>query len=312
MRIFQYDDKGARALGIAVNGREFVPLKTAAPELPGDLIALLNIPDGLKHAEAASKACAARQSFDGLTYLPLLSTPNALWALALNFKRHIEETGLTTSREYPQMFMRHARSFVGHLQPLVCPPSSVARAYDYEGELMVLIGKPGRHIPQDKAMEHVAGFTVCNEGSIREYQSHNRQFGLGKNFDKSGSYGPFLVTTDEVPDYQQSELITRLNGIVRQRTPMSDLLFNVEQTIAYLSKGTHLQPGDAICMGTPGALPPTSGDTEGTDLSKQYGPIKVLGLVHMKPGDTVEVEITRVGILRNPVIADEPDAYRAG
>ncbi len=312
MRIFQYDDKGARALGVAVSEREFVPLKAAAADLPGDLIALMKMPDGLKRAETAANASVARQSFDGITYLPLLSAPNALWALALNFKRHIEETGLTTSREYPHMFMRHARSFVGHMQPLVCPPPSVARAYDYEGELMVLIGKPGRHIPLDKAMDHVAGFTVCNEGSIREYQSQNRQFGLGKNFEKSGSYGPFLVTLDEVPNYQQSELVTRLNGVVRQRTPMSDLLFNVEQTIAYLSKGTHLQPGDAICMGTPGALPPAPGDVEGADLSKQYGPIKVPGLVHMKPGDTVEVEITGVGILRNPVIADQPDAYRAG
>ncbi len=134
---------------------------------------------------------------------------------------------------------------------------------------------------------------------------HNRQFGLGKNFEASGSYGPWLVTADEFGDPAEQRVSTRVNGVLRQDAPLSDMLFSVAQVISYLSDGYMLRAGDLIAMGTPGALPPKPDDIEGQDMTKQYGPFKVPGLVHMRPGDIVEVEISKLGVLRNPVIADQ-------
>ncbi|WP_293238898.1 fumarylacetoacetate hydrolase family protein, partial [Paludibacterium sp.] len=242
---------------------------------------------------------------------PFLGRSNAMWALALNFKTHIAETGLTTSPDYPHIFLRTGASFVGHGEPLRCPPSEVARAFDYEGELAVVIGKAGRHIPPEKAFEHIAGYTCLNEGSVREYQVQNRQFGLGKNFEESGSYGPWLMTPDEFGDPSRSRVRTWVNGVKRQDAPLNDMLFDVAHVVSYLSEGYRLRPGDLIAMGTPGALKPGPDDAEGHDMSKQYGPFKVPGLVHMKPGDLVEVEISGLGVLANPVRADHPRQYTA-
>lgn len=310
MRLFQFDDAGRAAIGAAVTDAEFVNLSDADVNLPRDLQTLLTLPNGLDRAKAAAARAASRRPLSGVTFLPLIARPNAIWALALNFKRHIEETGLTTSTEHPHVFLRMAASLVAHNQPLLCPPPEVARAFDYEGELAVVIGRGGRHVPPENALDHVAGFTCFNEGSVREYQSHNRQFGLGKNFEQSGSCGPWLVTRDEVPDYKSERLITRLDGMVRQESTLSDLLFDVEQVISYLSSGYELRVGDIIAMGTPGALPQADPNDPGNDLSRQFGRIKVKGLVHMRPGSTVEVEITSIGTLRNPIVADRPHAYR--
>ncbi len=239
-----------------------------------------------------------------VTLKPFLERPNAIWALALNFKSHIAETGLQTSLEFPHLFMRTAASYVGGNEPIIAPPEAIARAFDYEGELGVVIGKPGRFIPVERAMEHVAGYTCINEGSVREYQMHNRQFGLGKNFEASGSYGPWLMTGDEFGDPATHSVLTRVNGVVRQRAPLDDMLLDVAKVISYLSQGYRLRPGDFIAMGTPGALKPQPDDKEGQDLSRQYGPFPTPGLVHMRPGDCVEVEIDGLGVLRNPVAAD--------
>jgi 2-keto-4-pentenoate hydratase/2-oxohepta-3-ene-1,7-dioic acid hydratase in catechol pathway len=312
MRLFQFDDAGRAAIGAAVSDREFVNLSDPDAKLPRDLQTLLAMPKGLDAARSALGRNAARRPLSGVKFHPLIAKPNAIWALALNFKRHLEETGLTTSKTHPHVFLRQAASLVAHNEPLKCPPPEVARAFDYEGELAVVIGRGGRHVPPEKALDHVAGFTCFNEGSVREYQSHNRQFGLGKNFEQSGSCGPWLTTSDEVPDYKSSTLTTRLDGIVRQQSSLSDLLFDVEQVVSYLSSGYELRVGDIIAMGTPGALPLDDPNDVGHDLSKQFGPIKVKGLVHMRPGSTVEVEISGIGTLRNPVVADAPHAYRAG
>lgn len=215
MRLFQYDDGGRAGIGIAVSETEFFELSTVDASLPRDMKSLLAMRDGLDRARRAMTPAAPRRPLAGITFLPLISRPNAIWALALNFKRHIEETGLTTSQKFPHVFLRMPASIVAHGAPLLCPPPEVARAFDYEGELAVIIGRGGRHIPPEKALDHVAGFSCFNEGSVREYQSHNRQFGLGKNFEQSSSCGPWLVTRDEVPDYKSAHLVTRLDGVVR-------------------------------------------------------------------------------------------------
>jgi len=224
---------------------------------------------------------------------------NAFWGLALNFTKHIEETNLDTSREYPQVFLRARSSLVPAWANLICPPPELGHRFAYEGELAVVIGKAGRHIPVERALEHVMGYTICNEGSFREYQAHNRQFGLGKNMESSGSFGPWLTTRDEFGALGDKSVVTTLNGIVRQNSPLSDMLFTVERAIAYLSSGYCLRPGDVIAMGTPGAV---SSEANG-------GPAQP---VDMKPGDTVEVTITGLGVLHNRVVADRPAHYRTG
>jgi 2-keto-4-pentenoate hydratase/2-oxohepta-3-ene-1,7-dioic acid hydratase in catechol pathway len=304
MKIIAYANGDDTALGVVTCPTHFVDVADVAPELPQDLIAILEREDGLAHLREVTEGLRGNRALSEVTLKPFLARPNAIWALALNFKSHIAETGLQTNAAYPHLFMRTAASFVGAGEPILAPRPSLARAFDYEGELAVVIGKSGRYIPVEEAMDYVAGYSCLNEGSVREYQMHNRQFGLGKNFEASGAYGPWLMTADEFGDPAQHSVLTRINGVVRQRAPLDDMLLNVAQVISYLSEGYCLRPGDLIAMGTPGALKPQPDDVEGQDLSRQYGPFPTPGLVHMRPGDLVEVEIDGLGVLRNPVIAD--------
>lgn len=305
MRIFSYGSAGASRIGVMAGDESFVALEEAAPSLPRNLRAILDLPDGLTRVRDAVAGKRGTHALRDVRFLPLIADPPVIWALALNFKTHIEETGLTTSREFPHLFIRMPASVVGHNQPLLCPPPEVAKEFDYEGELAVIIGKAGRHIPVEKAFDHIAGFTCFNEGSVRDYQRHNRNFGLGKNFERSGSIGPWMMTTDAFGDPAAQRVITRLNGIERQNAPLSDMLFSVGQVVHYLSTGYRLQPGDIIAMGTPGALPPHPGET-----LAPAGRHKIHGQVNMKPGDRVEVEVTGLGVLANAIVADEPAAYR--
>ncbi len=283
MRLFTYDDGGEPRVGVAVDNERFVALHECAADLPRNLRRLIALPDGIDRARQAVSGRPGDRMLSAVRFLPVITDPNAVWCLALNFKTHLRETGLSTSTEFPHVFLRMMASLVGHGEPLHCPPANVAVEYDYEGELGVVIGRGGRNIALGDALDHVAGYTCINEGSVRDYQRHNRNFGLGKNFEASGSVGPWLVTADSFGHPSQQRLITRVNGIERQNEALSDMLFGVEPVIHYLSQGYDLRPGDVIAMGTPGALPS--------------------GLVHMQPGDIVEVEVTTLGILRNPVIA---------
>jgi len=310
MKIIRYEHRGQSGIGVMADDRRFIGLLEAAPQLPPTLLGIMALGDGLEPIRRAVQGHEPNLSIAAVTLRPFLDRPNALWALALNFKSHIAETGLTTSREFPQVFLRTVASYVGQDEPLLCPPAEIARAFDYEGELGVVIGRPGRHIPIDRALDHVAGYTCVNEGSVREYQIHNRQFGLGKNFEASGSYGPWLMTPDEFGDPASRSVTTRVNGVVRQRAPLDDMLFDVSSVVSYLSQGYELRPGDMIAMGTPGVLPAESQDVEGLNLARQHGPFKIPGLVHMRPGDVVEVEISGLGVLRNTVVADAPAHYR--
>jgi 2-keto-4-pentenoate hydratase/2-oxohepta-3-ene-1,7-dioic acid hydratase in catechol pathway len=305
MRIISYSENNAPRIGVVTGADAFVPVAEVAPSLPATLRALLAMPSGLARLRDAAGGKQGTRGLKSATLLPVIPDPQATWALALNFKTHIEETGLTTSREFPHLFIRTPASIVGHNQPLLCPPPEVAKEFDYEGELGVIMGRGGRHIPVEKAFDHIAGFCCCNEGSVREYQRHNRNFGLGKNFERSGSTGPFLMTRDEFGDPKQQRVVTRLNGIERQNAPLNDMLFPVEQVIHYLSTGYTLLPGDVIMMGTPGALPPHPGEA-----LQPSGRHKILGQVNMKPGDKVEVEITGLGVLANTIAADEKPSYR--
>ena len=300
MKVVSYRHQGKPGVGVVVGEKGVIALANAAPALPDDLRRILQIDPTLARVRAATEGKSADLTLDDIAFDPLIREPHATWALALNYKLHIEETGLTTSAVYPQIFLRMPICQVGHNMPLWAPNRKIAQAYDYEGELAVIIGRPGRFIKRDEALAHVAGYSCYNEGSVREYQGHNRQFGLGKNFERSGSFGPWLMTPDEFGDPAEHTLITRLNGIERQRAKISGLLFDVPRLIEYLSEGYTLQPGDVIVTGSPGALPLRAGEKP----EQPVGKVIVAGQLHMRPGDVREVEVDGLGVLSNPVIED--------
>jgi 2-keto-4-pentenoate hydratase/2-oxohepta-3-ene-1,7-dioic acid hydratase in catechol pathway len=300
VKVISYRHQGKHGVGVVAGTKGVVALSKAAPDLPGDLRRILEVDPTLAIVRAATAGKSADLSLDDIEFDPVIREPHATWALALNYKLHIEETGLTTSPDYPQIFLRMPICQVGHKMPLWAPSQKIAEAYDYEGELAVIIGKPGRFIKRGEALAHVAGYSCYNEGSVREYQGHNRQFGLGKNFERSGSFGPWLMTPDEFGDPADHTLITRLNGTERQRARISGMLFEVPRIIEYLSEGYTLQPGDVIVSGSPGALPLRAGEKP----EKPVGKVIVEGQLHMRPGDVCEIEIDGLGVLSNPVIED--------
>ncbi|HKT19620.1 MAG TPA: fumarylacetoacetate hydrolase family protein [Stellaceae bacterium] len=300
MRFISYRAGDLHGVGVMIDDARFVTLRRLLPDLPSSLREILEQGAlSVKRIAAAIEGNEGDLRLDQVHLDPVIPAPHATWALALNFPMHIEETGLTTSPDYPQIFQRMPISVVGHREPIWCPNPAVAKTYDYEGELAVIIGKPGRHIPVGAALSHVAGYACYNEGSVREFQGHNRQFGLGKNFERSGSFGPWLMTADEFGDPKQHRVITRLNGVEKQNESLEKMLFSVEQVIHYLSTGYTLQPGDVIAMGTPGALRNPPGY-----VPAPYDSPRISGRTHMKPGDRCDVEITGLGVLSNPVVAD--------
>lgn len=223
-------------------------------------------------------------ALDDLTLLPVIPDPEKIICVGINFGTHIREAGREPP-PYPVLFPRYADSLVAHGTPMIAPPES--ETFDFEGEMAVIIGKGGRRIAEADAMNHVAGYTCFNDGTIRAYQRHSSQFMPGKTFPGTGGMGPWLVTTDEITDPDQMHLRTILNGEVMQEAPISDLVFGVEALIAYCSKFTNLNPGDVIVTGTPGGV--------GFFRKPQ---------VFMKEGDVIEVEITGIGTLSNPVKAE--------
>jgi 2-keto-4-pentenoate hydratase/2-oxohepta-3-ene-1,7-dioic acid hydratase in catechol pathway len=217
-----------------------------------------------------------------VTLLPPVPNPDKILCIGLNYLPHILESG-RPHPTHPSIFTRYPESLVGHGQPLVRPRAS--REFDYEGELAVVIGKAGRHIPADRAADHVLGYSIVNEGSVRDYQNHTTQFWPGKSFERSGSMGPWIVTADEVGDIAAQHLTTRVNGNVEQHTPISDMAITVAGIIAYASTVITLRPGDVIATGTPGGV--------GRYRKPQ---------LFLEPGMAVEVEITGIGTLSNGIV----------
>jgi 2-keto-4-pentenoate hydratase/2-oxohepta-3-ene-1,7-dioic acid hydratase in catechol pathway len=223
---------------------------------------------------------------DEVEFLPPVADACKFLCIGINYVPHMKEMGRERP-EYPVVFVRFADSIVGHGQAMLRPLDSVQ--FDYEGELAVVIGRRARRVTRAAALDYVAGYACFNDGSVRDYQRHSQQFTPGKNFHASGSFGPYLVTADEVPDSRKLRLTTRLNGEVVQDESVGELCFDVAQLIEYCSKWAELLPGDVIVTGTPGGVgagrkPP----------------------LWMKAGDTVEVEISNLGVLRNPIADETP------
>jgi 2-keto-4-pentenoate hydratase/2-oxohepta-3-ene-1,7-dioic acid hydratase in catechol pathway len=282
MKFVSYTRTGNSGFGLVVEG--------GVADLTGRLGAGINT---LKQAIAAdlldqAAECAggrqAEFSWSDLALLPVIPDPAKILCIGVNYQKHKEETG-RPDVDNPTVFTRFADTQVGHRQALIKP--DVTNRFDYEGEMAVIIGRGGRNISEAAALGHVAGYACYNEGSVRNWQRHTSQFAPGKNFPGTGAFGPYLVTPDEVGDYRSLPIQTRLNGQVMQDARLSDMIFPVEQLISYVSHFTPLSPGDVIVSGTPGGV----GD-------KREPP------VYMVPGDTVEVEIGCLGILRNSVIAE--------
>jgi 2-keto-4-pentenoate hydratase/2-oxohepta-3-ene-1,7-dioic acid hydratase in catechol pathway len=282
MRIASFELNGRSAFGIVVgNG-----IVDASARLPGR-------PRGLREALAAGalpeleRLASAQPDFasSDVSFAPVIPDAAAkLLCVGINYLPHIKEMGRERP-ERPVLFVRFGDSVVGHGRPLLKPAES--EQFDYEGELAVVIGKRARRVSKERALDYVAGYSCFNDGSVRDFQRHSAQFTPGKNFHASGSFGPWLVTRDEIPDVRKLTLTTRLNGTVVQNESVGELCFDVPQLIEYCSTWTQLEPGDVIVTGTPGGVgagrkPP----------------------LWMKPGDTIEVEITTIGTLRNPVAAE--------
>ena len=283
MKLLSFIVDGRRSYG-AVKDNGVVDL-SARFRIEG-YMSLRQLLEGNRLADAARLTATARpdHALDKVAFAPVIPDPGKIICVGLNYRDHVAETGRSVT-EKPALFARFACSQVGHLQPLVKP--KVSNHFDYEGELAVVIGKTGRHIPASGALEHVAGYACYNEGSIRDWQRHTSQFLAGKTFAESGSFGPWLVTTDEIPDPSKLTLQTRLNGTVVQNTTTDLMITAVPELIAYISTICPLEPGDVIVTGTPG----------GVGL-KRTPPL------WMRRGDTVEVEISGIGTLRNTVIAE--------
>jgi len=279
MRLVSFESETGAGYGV-VKGDGVVDLTRRLGTDAPDLRALLAA-DGLPRAALAAAEATADLALDDLRYLPPIPAGNKVICIGLNYADHAEEAGLERP-EKPMIFARWPDAQTGHGQPLLRPRES--DRFDFEAELAVVIGRGGRRIPAARAMEAVAGYTAFNDGSLRDWQFHTSQFGPGKNFPASGSMGPWLVTADDIEDPGKLSVAARLNGKTMQDGTTADLIFPIPELIAYISIVTPLGPGDVIATGTPA----------GVGFSRKPP-------VFMKPGDTIEVEIEGIGVLRNPV-----------
>ena len=242
---------------------------------------------GKLEAESLASATGETLPLAGIAYLPVLPDPGKILCIGLNYESHRRETGRAEVRN-PTVFTRFADSQTGHGTAILCPRESTK--LDYEGELAIVIGKGGRRIPAERALDHVAGYSCYNDGSVRDWQAHTIQFTPGKNFPGTGAFGPWLVTPGEFGAPREQRIQTRLNGVVMQDAVLAQMIFPIGRLIEYCSTFTPLSPGDVIVTGTPGGV--------GAKRDPQ---------VFMKPGDRVQVEIDGIGILENG-IAEEAGA----
>ena len=282
MKLVSFKAAGRTSYGIVRDDR-VIDLGAHYGERWPTLRALLAA-DALDEAERLAAELPAELELATLILAPIIPDPDKIICVGLNYRDHVAETGRTETAN-PALFARFAGSQVGHLQPMIRP--KVSDRFDYEGELAVIIGRGGRHIAAGNALHHVAGYACYNEGSVRDWQAHTSQFLAGKTFAGTGAFGPVMVTADDIPDPAVLTLETRLNGKVVQHTTTDLMITPIPQLIAYISTILPLVPGDVIVSGTPGGVG-----------SKRTPPL------WMQPGDTVEVEISGIGILRNPVIAE--------
>jgi 2-keto-4-pentenoate hydratase/2-oxohepta-3-ene-1,7-dioic acid hydratase in catechol pathway len=279
-------EEGPRACGV-VNG-EYIDVNAADPEMPASVRELLAL--GLEWQRRAWDALpsgAIRHDPAHVKVLAPVPDPQKIVCIGLNYRDHAAESGVPVPTE-PVLFSKYPSALIGHGAPIVLP--KVSQEVDFEAELVIVIGRKGRHIPRQRAREYVGGYAVGHDVSARDWQLNKpgKQWMAGKTFDTFAPVGPELVTPDEVPDPQNLGIRLRLNGQTMQDSSTSQLVFGIDELIAYLSQVFTLEPGDMIFTGTP----------PGVGMARKPP-------VWLKPGDSVEVEIDKLGTLKNPVIADD-------
>ena len=282
MKLASYLLAGSAAYGV-VTDLGVVDLTRRIGSKYPDLRALL-AGDGLSDARQAITGAAPDCQVADLTLLPVIPNPDKIICVGLNYEEHVKETGRDKT-ENPTLFLRLADSQVGANQAMVRPRESTH--FDYEAEIAVIIGKAGRRISEQDSWSHIAGYSCYNDGSIRDWQRHTSQFTPGKNFTRTGAFGPWMVTADEIPANTLMTLTGRLNGKEVQRATTEQMIFKIPALIRYISAFTHLLPGDVIVTGTPGGVG-----------AKRTPPL------WMAPGDTVEIEIDKIGVLKNTIADD--------
>jgi acylpyruvate hydrolase len=292
MKIIAFEGPNGPRLGV-VEGDQVVDLKAADGNAPTDLGDWLAKHDGdLKPlGELAKRAPAsARMPLAGLTYALPVGRPGKIICLGLNYLEHVKEGAQRDNiPQFPTIFMRGRTSLVPHGAPIVRP--QVTETLDYEAEMILIVGKRAKHLTAANALSAVAGYSCGNEGSVREFQRKTTQWDMGKNFDRTGGFGPFFVSADEVPPGGKGlKIESRLNGQVMQSDNTDNMMFPVVEMLVYVTQGMTLEPGDVIFTGTP----------SGVGFARKPP-------VWMKNGDVCEVEIQGLGTLRNP-IADEKSA----
>jgi 2-keto-4-pentenoate hydratase/2-oxohepta-3-ene-1,7-dioic acid hydratase in catechol pathway len=279
-------DEGPRACGLVDD--EYVDVNAADPEMPASVRELLAL--GSEHqsrARAALRGGVVRHDPAQVRLLAPVPDPPKIICIGLNYRDHAAESGVPAPSE-PVLFSKYPTALIGHRDAIVLP--RVSREVDYEAELVVVIGRGGRHIPRDRAFEHVGGYAVGHDVSARDWQLNKpgKQWMAGKTFDTFAPIGPAVVTPDEVPDPHNLGIRLRLNLETMQNSSTSQLIFRVDELIAYISQIFTLEPGDLIFTGTP----------PGVGMARKPP-------VWLKPGDQVEVEIDRLGTLSNSVVAEK-------
>lgn len=282
MKLISYQHNGIDSYG-AVTGDRIVDLREAFAGRATDLKSLIAA-DLLTEAAAAAAKATATLPMSEVRLLPVIPNPGKIVCVGLNYGEHVRETGREIT-EQPTLFLRVAESQVAHGDDIMLPPESTK--LDYEGEIAIVIGRGGRRIAEADAWNHIAGYACYNDGSIRDWQTATPQWTAGKNFWRTGGFGPWMVTRDDIKDNQVMTLVTRLNGQEMQRTTTDKLIHSIPRQIAHISAFMPLAAGDVIVTGTPGGVG-----------AKRTPP------VWMKAGDVVEVEIDAIGVLRNAVRAE--------
>jgi len=287
MKIVGFEANNGVRLGV-VEGDNVVDLQAVEVGIPADLGEFLRRSNGdLKLlADLAKKAPAsARVPLAGLKFALPVVHPGKIICLGLNYLDHVKEGPQKDNiPKFQSIFFRMLTSMVPHLQPILRP--RVSTQLDYEAEMVVIVGKRAKHLTLANAVDCVAGYSCANEGSVREYQRHTTQWGMGKNFDRTGGFGPWMVSADELPRGGKGlKIESRLNGTTMQSANTDLLMFPVAESLVYLTEGMTLEPGDIILTGTP----------SGVGHARKPEP------VWMKPGDTCEIEVEGVGTLRNPI-----------
>ena len=286
MRFVSFERDGKAGLALETGDGQLNGLLENHSDYPGDIVSI--IAGGTDALSRAADLLGGGDAFSpgDVTFLPPIPAPGKILCIGLNYASHAAEAGFERP-EHPSVFARYNSSLVAHGAPLVRP--AVSRQFDYEGEMVAVIGKPGRHITRAAALEHVAGYAIFNDASVRDFQLKYPQWTIGKNFDGSGGFGPAFVTADELPAGGKGlRLTTRLNGRVMQDASTDDLIFDVPSLIAAISEAMRLEPGDIIVTGTP----------EGIGYARDPK-------VFLQDGDVCEVEVEGIGVLRNPVVNEE-------